>query len=105
MRLPLDGVGDRAGRAKQTPGQVVDLGGGGAVDLVDDLEGAQGERGRGQGTPGSQRYGQEMCHWVVRQGPAWRSVRNQRLSPGKLPRDWRPSGRRVTGRGSSVRSS
>jgi hypothetical protein len=49
----------------------------------------------GQRTPGWQRYGQAMCHWVVRQRPAWRSVRNQRLSPGRLPRDWRPSGRRV----------
>ena len=42
-----------------------------------------------------------MCHWVVRQRPVWRSVRNQRLPPGKLPRDWRPSGRRITVRGSS----
>jgi hypothetical protein len=46
VRLPLDGVGDRAGRAQQAPGQAVDLGGGVGVDLVDDLEGAQGEQCR-----------------------------------------------------------
>ena len=44
-----------------------------------------------------------MCHWVVRQGPAWRSVRNQRVSPGKLPRDWWPSGRRVSAAGRTRR--
>jgi hypothetical protein len=46
VRLPLDGVGDRAGRAQQTLGQAVDLDGAVPVDLEDDLEGTQGELDR-----------------------------------------------------------